>query len=186
MTKGPTTRSEAAAQTVSGAGLLVSCIPMVAMLPGAAGGALGLVGLGASSAVVARFAPALNTVAQPLLLFSVLMLAVGGLRCGRSVVALALVGGALIYVSMYVWTDGDGRTSPGLFFAGLGCFFGAYVVSWWRRRGHCCRPLVSELLTRRMMIGTVVAGLAAVGVLAATADGSGPAMPMTVHVQPGG
>ena len=77
MTTRSTQKSDAAAQTASGAGLLVSCISMVAMLPGAVGGALGLVGLGSSSAIVSRLAPALNVVAQPLLLFSVMLLVVG-------------------------------------------------------------------------------------------------------------
>lgn len=42
-------RTDAVAQTVSGAGLVVSCLPMVAMLPGVAGSFLGVIGLGASS-----------------------------------------------------------------------------------------------------------------------------------------
>ncbi len=57
MPKDATGRTDAVAQTASGAGLLVSCLPMVAMLPGFAGSVLGVVGLGASSAVVSRVAP---------------------------------------------------------------------------------------------------------------------------------
>ncbi len=58
---------------------MVSCLPMVGTLRGVAGRVLGVVGLGASSAVVSRLAPGLG-VAQPMLVFSVLMLAAGALR----------------------------------------------------------------------------------------------------------
>lgn len=181
MARDETSRTDAVAQTASGVGLLVSCLPMVAMLPGVASGVLGVVGLGASGAVVSRLAPGLGVVAKPLLLFSVLMLAIGGLRCGRTVVALALGGGALLYLSMYVWTGNDGGTSPVPFYGGLGCFVGAYVVSWSRRRGRRCRPLVNPVLAGRLMIVTVVAGPAVVAFVVITADGSGAGMPMVVH-----
>ena len=182
MAKRSTQKSDAAAQTASGAGLLVSCIPMAAMLPGAVGGALGLVGLGTSSAVVSRLAPALNVVAQPLLLFSVMLLVVGGLRCGRIVVSLAMIGGVLLYVSMYVWTTDGGAPSPALFYVGLACFVGAYGVSWLRRRGKRCRPLVSPLLANRLLIATLVVGIIAVVAYAAFANPSDAVMPMTVHI----
>ena len=181
MPKDATSRTDAVARTASGAGLLVSCLPMVAMLPGVAGSVLGVVGLGASSALVSRLAPGLGVVAQPLLLFSVLMLAVGGLQCGRTVVALALVGGALLYLSMYIWTGRGGGTSPVPFYVGLGCFVGAYVVSWSRRRGRRCRPLVSPVLAGRLMIVTVVAGAAMIAFVVITSDGPGAGMPMSVH-----
>lgn len=181
MTKGSMQQSDAAAQAASGAGLLVSCIPMVAMLPGAVGGALGLVGLGASGAVVSRLAPALNAVALPLLMFSVLLLIVGGLRCGGIVVSLAMIGGVLLYVSMYVWTTDGGATSPALFYVGLACFIGAYGVSWLRRRDKRCRPLVGPLLANRLLIATVVVGIIAIVAYAALADSSDAVMPMTVH-----
>lgn len=174
-------QSDAATQAASGAGLLVSCIPMVAMLPGAVGGALGLVGLGASSAVVARLTPMLNAVALPLLMFSVALLVVGGLRCGRIVMASALVGGVLLYVSMYVWTTDGGATSPVLFYVGLACFTGAYVVSWLRRRGKRCRPLVGPTLANRLLVATVVIGIVGIVGYAALADPSDAVMPMTVR-----
>lgn len=121
-------------------------------------------------------------VAQPLLLFSVMLLVVGGLRCGRIVVTLALIGGALLYVSMYVWTADRGTTSPGLFYVGLACFIGAYGVSWLRRRGKRCRPWVSSLLANRLLIATVVLGIIAVAAYAALANPSDAVMPMTVHI----
>ncbi len=120
-------------------------------------------------------------VAQALLLLSVLMLAVGGLRCGRTVVALALVGGALLYLNMYVWTARGGGTSPVPFYVGLGCFVGAYVVSWSRRRGRRCRPLVSPVLAGRLMIVTVVAGAAMIAIVVTTSEGPGAGIPMSVH-----
>lgn len=181
MTARSTSKADAAAQTVSGAGLVVSCIPMVAMLPGAVGGALGLVGLGASSAVVSRLTPALNGVAQPLLFLSIALLVVGGLRCGRVVMVLALIGGALLYVSMYVWTTDGGSTSPGLFYVGLLGFIAAYGISWLRRRGRKCRPLVSPMVVNRLLVAVVVIGIFAVAYAAVT-GAPGPAMPMTVHI----
>ncbi len=174
-------KADAAAQTASGAGLLISCIPMVAMLPGAVGGALGLVGLGASSVVVSRLAPALNVIAQPLLLLSAVLLVVGGLRCSRGIVALALIGGVLLYGSMYVWIDSAGTTSPGPFYVGLGCFVGAYFLSWRRRRAKRCRPLVSQSLANRLFTATVVIGIIAIAAYANLAGTSGSAMPMTIH-----
>lgn len=179
--RGSGEKADAAARTVSGAGLVVSCVPMVAMLPGAVGGALGLVGLGTSGAAAARWAPALNVVAQPLLLFSIALLVVGGLRCGRLAVALAAVGGGLLYLSMYVWTTDSGATSPALFYVGLACFIDAYGVSWWRRRRKQCRPLVSALLAQRLLVATVVVGTIAVVGYATLVDSSDAVMPMTVR-----
>jgi len=154
---------------------------MAAMLPGAVGGALGLVGLGASSAVVSRLTPALNLVAQPVLLFSIMLLVVGGLRCGGIVVSFAMIGGVLLYVSLYVWTTDGGATSPAPFYVGLACFIGAYGISWLRRRGKRCRPLVSPMLANRLLIATVVVGIIAIVAYAALANSSDAVMPMTVH-----
>lgn len=161
-------RADTAARTLSGAGLLASCVPMVAMLPSAVVGALAFVGLGASSAAVTTLTPTLNHVAQPLLLVSVALLAVSGLRCSRIAVALAAGGGLLLYLSMYELTAADGTTSPTLFYPGLAAFFGAYLVAWRRRRSLRCRPVVNPLLVNRLLIVTVVAGVAFVGVTAAT------------------
>ncbi len=145
---------------------------MVAMLPGAVAGAVAFVGLGASSAAVTTLAPTLNDVAQPLLLVSAVLLAVSGLRCSPIAVALAAAGGVLLYLGMYQLTRADGTTSATLFYPGLGCFFGAYLVAWRRRRGLRCRPLVSQLLAYQLLVGTLVAGVAVVVVAAAT---TGPA-----------
>ena len=95
---------------------------------------------------------------------------------------MALIGGALLYVSMYVWTANRGTTSPGLFYVDLACFIGAYGVSWLRRRGKRCRPLVSPLLANRLLIATVVLGIIAVAAYAALANPSDAVMPMTVHI----
>ncbi len=114
------TRADTAARTLSGAGLLASCVPMVAMLPGAVAGVLAFVGLGASSAAVTTLAPTLNDVAQPLLLVSAVLLAVSGLRCNPIAVALAAAGGVLLYLGMYQLTRADGTTSATLFTPGSG------------------------------------------------------------------
>ncbi len=72
-------RTVGAARALGGIGALVSCLPMVAMLPGGFVAALGLIGLGSSSAAVRTLAPQLNSVAQPLLLVSAALLAVTSL-----------------------------------------------------------------------------------------------------------
>jgi len=107
-------------QPHSGAGLLASCVPTVAMLPGAVAGVLAFVGLGASSAAVTTLAPTLNDVAQPLLLVSAVLLAVSGLRCNPIAVASAAAGGVLLYLGMYQLTRADGTTSATLFTPGSG------------------------------------------------------------------
>lgn len=169
MTDRPARAATTAARTLSGAGLLASCVPMVAMLPGTVAGALAFVGLGASSAAVSALAPALNDIARPLLLVSAALLAVSGLRCGRTAVALGVGGGALLYLGMYVWTSADGTSAPALFYPGLACFFAAYAVTWRRRRAHDCRPVVSPPFANQLLVGTLVAGVAVVAVAAATA-----------------
>jgi hypothetical protein len=158
-------------RTLTAGGILASCVPMVAMLPSAVSGALGLIGLGASSAAVATLNPALSDIAQPLLLASIAVLAVSDLRCSRAAVALAASGGALLYLAMYVLTAADGMTSPPLFYAGLAVTLAAYVVSWRNRRGLRCRPLVSSRLGTRLLVSTLAAATLAVG-LAALSTGS--------------
>ncbi len=145
---------------------------MVAMLPGAIAGALAFVGLGASSAAVTALAPALNDVAQPLLLVSAALLAVSGLRCSRTAVALAASGGVLLYLGMYQLTSDDGTSLPALFYPGLASFLAAYAVAWRQRRGLRCRPMVSPQLASRLLVGTLVAGIVVVGIAASTAGSS--------------
>lgn len=151
---------------------------MAAMLPGAVAGALTIAGLGASSAAFTTFAPALNSVARPLLLLSSALLAVSGLRCSRAAVTFAATGGLLLYLAMYVFTRTDGATSPALFYPGLGLFAGAYVVGWRRRRASSCRPVVSPVLAGRLLAGTLLVGVVAVTVAAASA---GPTATMGRH-----
>ncbi|MGH2761268.1 MAG: hypothetical protein ACRDL4_00605 [Thermoleophilaceae bacterium] len=139
---------------------------MVAMLPSAFTGLLGIVGLGASSGAVAALSPALSTVNRPLLLVSTALLAVTGLRCSRAVVGSAVAGGALLYLSMYVVAQSDGTSSPILFYTGLALFLGTYVIAWAQRRRLRCRPLVNVRVAKRLLAGTVVGGVAVVIVAA--------------------
>lgn len=168
----PVPRATRTARALSGVGLIASCLPMVTMLPAAATGVLAFVGLGASSAATTTLAPALNEVAQPLLLISAALMAVSGLRCSRAAVAFAAGGGMLLYLGMYVLTRSDGTTSPILFYPGLALFFGAYLVGWRQRRGLRCRPMVSPLLASRLLAGTLVLGTS---VIVATAVSTSPA-----------
>ncbi len=159
-------RSVGAARTLGGVGALASCLPMVAMLPGGFAAALGLIGLGSSSAAVRTLAPQLNSVAQPLLLVSVTLLAVTSLRCSRLAVASAASGGVLLYLGMYLITRSDGSATPLLFYPGLALFLATYPVSFVRRRQAACRPLVSARNGRRLLATTLALG---VGIVAASA-----------------
>ena len=83
----------------------ISCIPMLAMLPGGVLSGLALLGITAASAPIAALGASLALVAQPLLLVSVGLIIAGHLRCGRSPVLLAAGGGLLLYLAMYVFVS---------------------------------------------------------------------------------
>lgn len=88
-----------AAAAVLGLG---SCIPMVAMLPGAAATVLTTIGIKTTSGPFAPVADVLAPVARPLLILATLALVAGLLRCGLTPAILAVVGGTLLFLSMYV------------------------------------------------------------------------------------
>ncbi len=145
---------------------------MVAMLPGGFAAALGLIGLGSSSAAVRTLAPQLNSVAQPLLLVSAALLAVTSLRCSRLAVASAAGGGVLLYFGMYVITRSDGTAAPLLFYSGLVLFLATYPISFARRRQATCRPLVSPRSGRRLFATTLALGVALVAASAISGFGA--------------
>lgn len=145
-----------ALRALGGIGGLASCLPMLAMLPAGFTGAIGAVGLEADSGLGQELAP----VAKPLLLVSATLLAVGGLRCSRLAAAVALAGGGLLYLGMYVWTRPDGTTAPALFYPGLALFLGTFFVGWLRPRIASCRPVLVGRSWRRLAIGTVLIGAA--------------------------
>jgi len=139
----------------TGGGVLAvaSCLPMVAMLPGAAATALAPLGVDASTGPWAALRHALDSLARPLLVRSVLLLVAGSLRCGRAPAALAAAGGALLYVSMYRASGsataamagmgthtGTGTTNGPLFYAGSGLIATTFAWSAIRRRRRTCRP----------------------------------------------
>lgn len=146
-------------RALGAAGGIASCLPMLAMLPAGFAGAIGAVGLEANTGLSQELAP----VAKPLLLVSATLLAVGGLRCSRLAAGLALAGGALLYLSMYVWTRPDGTTAPALFYPGLALFLGTFLVGWIRPKIASCRPVLAGRNWRRLAIGTLLIGTAVVG-----------------------
>ncbi len=132
---------------------VASCLPMIAMLPGAAATALGALGVDASTRPWAALRHALDPVARPLLVLSVLLLVAGSLRCGRAPAALAAAGGALLYVSMYLASGsataamagmgthtGTGTTNAPLFYAGIGLIATTFAWSAVRCHRRTCRP----------------------------------------------
>lgn len=139
---------------------------MVGMLPGGVAGLLGLVGVGASSGVAIWLASNLATVGAPLLIASTVVLAVASLSCSRLAVSVALAGGALMYLSMYVITQG-GATTPALFYPGLTLFVGAYVVPVAQRRRGRCRPLVTPKHGRGLLVVALIVGAALIVATAA-------------------
>jgi len=75
----------------------VSCVPMVAALPGAAATVLGTLGVSATTGSRGALSRAVAPVAQPLLIVSLLLLIAGALRCGRGPAGAVAIGGALLY-----------------------------------------------------------------------------------------
>ena len=90
---------------------------MLAMLPGGFAAVVGFLGLGASSAAVRAFDPALNTIAQPLLLASIALVGVSGLRCTRTTLFSALaatfvLGAIAVTASATLGETSDTRHHP--------------------------------------------------------------------------
>lgn len=134
----------------------VSCIPMLAALPGGIVAVLGLLGITATSAPIVALTTPLAPIAQPLLLISIGLLIVGHLRCGWLPALLAAVGGLLIYLAMYVFVipfptmntmtmepmpGMVGLTNGPLLYVGLASLVGSFGLGWWRQRKHICRPV---------------------------------------------
>jgi hypothetical protein len=163
-------------QAVGGVLTLASCLPMVAMLPGAVATLLTTLGITTTSGPLAPLARSLAPVARPLLVAAVLLLVVGSLRCGIGPATLAAVGGTLLYLSMYVLPqpsspgmDGMagmhsppvggtagragavGTTNAPLFYLGLAASLGTFVWSAVRRHRRSCRPVG---ITARRLGGT--------------------------------
>lgn len=141
---------------------LASCIPMVAMLPGAVAVLLSTFGIHTTSGLFAPVVRVLAPFARPLLIVATLALLVGALRCGLRVAVLAAIGGTLLYLSMYVLPGGDGMagmpgmatvggtagragamgpTNAPIFYVGLAAFIGTLGWSAVRRRRRACRPV---------------------------------------------
>ncbi len=134
----------------------VSCVPMLAALPGGIVAVLGLLGITATSAPIVALTAPLAPIAQPLLLVSIGLLIAGHLRCGWLPALLAAIGGLLIYLAMYVlvipfptmdaMTMGTmpgmpGLTNGPLFYTGLALLVGSFGLGWWQQRKHICQPI---------------------------------------------
>ena len=137
---------------------LVSCIPMLAMLPVGFATALSIIGL-AASPIVAWAAP-LAPIAPLLLIVSVVLLVIGNARCGWQPASIAALGGLLVYLAMYVFvipaamdamtgmekmtpaivSSMAGHTNVPLFYIGLTLMAGSFVLVFWRRIQKVCRP----------------------------------------------
>lgn len=138
-------------------GIATGCASMVAMLPGAAAGLLGAVGISSSGALTRTLVP----VAEPLFIASAALVIVGALACGRLVALLSLAGTVLLYLSMFRLASGGSSgggsmaamaTQPGRhgslhaepvsFYLGLALLLSSFAVSISRRRRRECRPLL--------------------------------------------
>jgi hypothetical protein len=84
---------------------------MLAMLPGGIASGLGALRVKATDGPEAPLARFLTPAVQPLLLVGVTALVVATLRCGLRPAVLALAGGGLLYISMYVLPS---TTGPGM------------------------------------------------------------------------
>ncbi len=142
--------------TVGAVGVAAGCAGMVAMLPGAAAGLLGAIGISSSGALARTLSP----VAEPLFIVSAVLVMLGALACSRLVVVLAVAGSALLYLSMFQLASGGSSRSgsmsmmsmqrphraslhaePVSFYLGLALLLSAFAFSFWRRRRRQCRPL---------------------------------------------
>jgi hypothetical protein len=160
-------------QALGGVLTLASCLPMVTMLPGAVATLLATLGSTATSGPFAPVARGLAPVARPLLIAAVLLLVAGSPRCGIGPAILAVVGGTLLYLSMYVLphpsspgmggmagmhslpvggTAGRagavGATNAPLFYLGLAAYLGTFVWSAVRRHRRGCRPVSGTAIPR--------------------------------------
>ncbi|SDY78325.1 hypothetical protein SAMN05661080_04593 [Modestobacter sp. DSM 44400] len=120
---------------------------MVAMLPAAAATAFSVLGADATSGPWATVRRALDPIAQPLLIASVLLLIAATLRCGRGPALLVTAGGAALYLSMYIIPTpgsnamaGMGATNAPLFYTGILLIALTFLWSARRRRRHTCHP----------------------------------------------
>ena len=147
---------------------LVSCVPMLAMLPAGFVAVVSLIGL-TSPPVVAGVAP-LAPVAPWLFGVSVVLLTMGHARCGWQPAGLAAVGGLLVYLAMYVLvgpvvmdamtgmegmiasdaaqTAMTGLTNAPLFYLGLTLMVASFGLVGWRRRRGVCHPFNPLALLR--------------------------------------
>lgn len=137
---------------------LLSCVPMAAMLPAAAATAFSILGVDATSGPWAAARHALDPIAQPLLIASVLLLIATTLRCGRGPALLVTAGGTALYFSMYVLPSAGSNamanmSAPGapgntstqatnapLFYTGIALIALTFIWSAIRRRRHTCSP----------------------------------------------
>jgi hypothetical protein len=143
--------------TVGAAGVGAGCAGMIAMLPGAAAGALGAIGISSSGALARTFSP----VAEPLFIVSALLVILGALTCGRLAAVLSVAGSVLLYLSMFrlasgVSASGDSMSMMTMskhehaslhaeavsFYSGLALLLAVFAVRLWRRRRRACRPLL--------------------------------------------
>ena len=140
--------------TVGAVGVTAGCAGMVAMLPGAAAGVLGAVGISSSGALARTLSP----VAEPLFIVSAVLVILGALACTRLVAALSVAGSALLYLSMFRLASGSSgggsmsmmsmqrthqalHAEPVSFYLGLALLLSAFALSVWRHRRRQCRPL---------------------------------------------
>ncbi len=139
---------------------VVSCIPMLAMLPAGVVTALALIGVTAPPLVA--WATPLAPIAPLLSILSVALLVIGNLGCGWQPASLAAGGGLLVYLSMYVFvmpqamdamtgmhrmtpaepppTTMPGLTNAPLFYIGLILMVGSLGLVVWRRWQKVCHP----------------------------------------------
>jgi MYXO-CTERM domain-containing protein len=131
---------------------------MAAMLPGAAAGVLGAIGIGGSSTLARTLSP----IAEPLFVASAVLVIVGALACGRLVALISVAGSFLLYLSMFQLASGgvnsvggsmsmmtmqpthhgSPHAEPVSFYLGLAFLVAAFALSIRRRRRRECRPLL--------------------------------------------
>jgi hypothetical protein len=95
----------------SAIGAMVAALSCTVMLAATLVGLLSVIGLRVSLAFADAFNQFLSPIAQPLLITSLALIVIGLVLRGRVPVALALIGGALVYLAMFILPSRSGTTA---------------------------------------------------------------------------
>ena len=95
----------------SAIGVVVTALSCTVMIAATVVGLLGVIGLRVSAQFADAFNTALAPIAQPLLVVALALIVIGLVPRGRLPILLALIGGVLVFVSMFLIPGGGSGMS---------------------------------------------------------------------------